>query len=232
MKYQPNSLLNGRLTLLAGFLWLLCSSASAIRAQQPLPQGEIAPNEEASSYDTLMDRSDLGNVAQTARMQLDTGLRELSQAQKLEKKAAETTDPEKREKAENKVIKAAERADQAFREALGFNANLTAAYAGLGAALRLQGKPEEALQVYALALRRSPDDLENFQGWSETLLELDMLGNATSAYTKYSQSSPERAKIMMAEIKKWLAEKQARPGELDPQDVQRLASWVEQQSQG
>jgi tetratricopeptide (TPR) repeat protein len=213
-------------------LSVLILTPTANQAQEPLPQGEIAPNEEPSSYATLMDRTDLGNIAQTARMQLDSGLRELKQAEQLRDKAAEITDPKKRQKADAKTLKAAQRADKFFREALGYNANLIEAYGGLGTALRLQGKPEEALQVHALALRRDPDDLDNFQGWTETLLELNMLGNATKAYSSYAHSNPKRAAILMNEIKRWLAEKETDPGDLDPEDVQRLALWVQQQEQG
>ena len=91
---------------------------------------------------------------------------------------------------------------------------------------------QTATRVHALALRRNPDDMKNFQGWTQALLDLNMLGNATTAYTDYSSSNPARAEILMTEIKKWLALRQSDPGDLDPADVERLATWVEQQSQG
>ena len=219
----------------AGFLLsILISMFIAIpsRGQEPLPQGDYSPNEQKSSTETLLDRTDLGNVAQAARMQYDSGVRDLSKAKKLADKASQIAEPKERAKAEKKTLAALERADKAFREAISYNANYFAAYAGLGTALLLQGKANEALQVHALALRRNPDDLENFQGWSASLMALNMLGNATTAYKDYSQSNPARAEILMAEIKEWLASKEANPGDLDPADLQRLAEWVAQQSQG
>lgn len=197
--------------------------------QEPLPEGISQPNFEPSSSDTLMDRSDLGNVAQAARMQYDSGVRDLKKGQKLQDKAETMTDPKDKAKTEENAQSAFESADKAFREALSYNASFAGAYAGLGTALRLQGKAEEALQVHALALRRLPDDLENFAGWSESLLALNMLGNAVSAYTDYAQSNPARAEILMGAMERWLAEKKADAGEIDPADIQRLAEWVEQQ---
>lgn len=199
-------------------------------AQQPLPQGQGAPNEEPSSSDTLMDRTDLGNVAQAAKMQYGSGVRELKKAEKLLRKAAETTDEKERTKAQDKAAAALESADKAFREALSYNASFVEAYSGLGTALRLQGKAEEALQVHAMALRRFPEDMENFRGWTESLMDLNLLGNATSAYSGYVQSNPARAEILLVAIEEWLAEKKTNPGEIDPADVQRLADWVSQQN--
>ena len=202
-------------------------------AQEPLPEGISLPNYEASSYDTLMERTDLGNVAQTARLQYGTGERELKKGRKLRDKAASMpADDKDKSKTEEKAMKAFEAADKAFREALSYDGNFIQAYAGLGAALRLRGRPEEALQVHAMALRKAPDDLENFTGWTEALLALDMLGNATTAYTDYVQTNPARAEIMMSAIEEWLAEKRVDPGDLDPADVERLAAWVTQQKQG
>jgi len=213
---------------------LLIPAAIAIptQAQEPLPQGISQPNFEPSSTDTLMDRTDLGNVVQAARMQYSTGVRELGKAEKLREKAASLTDPKSRSKTEEKAQNALENADKAFREALSSDDDLIEAYAGLGTALRLQNKAEEALQVHAMALRRSPEDLENFVGWAESLLALNMLGNVTGAYTDYAQSNTTRAEILMTAIENWLADRRTDPGELDPADVERLADWVALQKQG
>lgn len=51
-----------------------------------------------------------------------------------------------------------------------------------------------------------------------------MLGDATTAYSSLVQSQPERTAILMQAKKEWLTEKQADPGDLDPADVDRLAS--------
>lgn len=213
---------------------LLIPSVFAVpaQAQEALPEGISLPNYEASSYETLMERTDLGNVAQAARMQYSAGLRELKRAKKLLDKAATLTDPDDKAKTEEKAQGALEDANKAFREALSYNDGIIEAYAGLGTALRLQGKTEEALQVHAMALRRAPDDLENFSGWTQALLGLNLLGNATNAYADYAHTNPARAEILMSAIESWLADKKTDPGEIDPADVQRLADWVARQKQG
>lgn len=217
---------------LAMILLIPAALAISAQAQEPLPQGISQPNFEPSSTDTLMERTDLGNVAQAARMQYGAGMRELSKAEKLRAKAASLTDPISRSKTEEKAQNSLENADKAFREALSYDEDFIPAYAGLGTALRLQNKAEEALQVHAMALRRSPEDLENFKGWTESLLALNMLGNVTGAYTDYAESNPTRAEVLMTAIENWLADKKTDPGELDPADVQRLADWVALQKQG
>lgn len=217
---------------LALVLMIAGAFAFPARAQEALPEGISSPDYEASAYDTLMDRSDLGNIAQAARMQYSSGVRELSKAQKLHDKAATSTDPKLRAKTEQKAQSALENADKAFREALSYDDGFLEAYAGLGTALRLQGKIEESLQVHAMALRQAPEDLENFAGWTESLLAMNMLGNATTAYSDYRQTNPDRAEILMTAIERWLDEKRTDPGTVDPADVQRLADWVTQQKQG
>lgn len=220
-------------SLSALILMLVGSLATPTLGQEALPEGISLPNYEASSRDTLMERTDLGNVAQTARLQYSTGERELKKGLRFIEKAAAIDDSDQgKAKLEAKAQKAFEAADKAFREALAYDGTFIEAFAGLGTALRLRGRPEEALQVHAMALRRAPDDAENFAGWTEALLDLNMLGNATTAYTDYAESNPARAEILMTAIENWLAEKTANPGELDPADVQRLADWVEQQKQG
>jgi tetratricopeptide (TPR) repeat protein len=200
-----------------------------VRAQEALPEGISLPNYEESSYSTLMERTDMGNVAQSAKMQYSSGLRDLKKARRLQEKAAGTADPQEREKTAQKAHSALESADKAFREALSFDAGLVEAYAGLGTALRLQGNSQDALQVHAMALRRDPTDTENFRGWTDSLLALNLLGNATTAYTDYAQTNPKRAEILMDAIEEWLEDKETEPGDIDPSDVQRLAAWVAQQ---
>lgn len=217
------------LSTLALILLMSGIIAEPARAQEGLPEGISMPNYEASSRDTLMERTDMGNTAQEARMQYSSGARELNKALKLRQKAAKMTDPEARARTLERAQGALDSADKAFRETLSYDADLIEAYAGLGTVLRLQGKPQDALQVHAMALRKAPNDLENFTGWTDSLMALNMLGNATTAYTDYAQSNPQRAEILMTAIEKWLADKKTDPGDLDPGDVQRLADWVEQQ---
>jgi tetratricopeptide (TPR) repeat protein len=182
--------------------------------------------------DTGFERSDLGNVAQTARMEYAEGSRQLSEARKLRGRIAETDDPAKRAKLEKKLEETYQGAVQAFTDAIGYAPKMSEAYAGLGETYRDWGQFQQALEVHAAAVRRFPDDLENFEGWAWALMELNMLGNATSAYSSFVDSNPDRAAILMKAMEDWLQRKQKDPGDLNPEDVQKLAVWIEAQRGG
>jgi tetratricopeptide (TPR) repeat protein len=188
-----------------------------------------APNVEPGSDETLFEQSDLGNVTQAALLAYGSGDRELQSAGKLARRATETSDPEKRESILEKRTTALQRAVEHFQEAIGYNPQLLDAYTGLGTALREQGQYGESLQIHARALQADDTREEDFRGWAESLLGLDMLGDATVTYTSLLSSRPERAAILMEVMNEWLAAKQADPGDLDPADVQRLADWIAQQ---
>lgn len=178
------------------------------------------------------EQSDLGNVAQTARTKYAEGNRYLAQASKLQRRIAETEDAEKRAKLEERLEGTFQSAATSFTDAIGYAPKMAEAYASLGETLREWGKLDQSLEVCAAAVRRFPDDLENFEGWAMTLMELNLLGNATSAYSNYVDSNPDRAAILMEVMQDWLRQKQADPGDLNPADVDRLAAWIQQQEAG
>jgi len=182
-----------------------------------------------NEYDLGFDQSDLGNVAQAAGMEYAEGNRSLAQAKKLRRRIAETDDPGKRAKLEAKLDETYASAVQSFTEAIGYAPKMAEAFAGLGEAYREWGQLEKSLEIHAAAVRRFPDDLENFEGWTLTLLDSNMLGNAVNSYTQYVDTNPDRATILMEAMKDWLRQRQEDPGELDPADVQRLADWIQQQ---
>jgi tetratricopeptide (TPR) repeat protein len=191
-----------------------------------------SPGEEPSSEDTLFEQSDLGNVTQAAQFAYRGGQRELDAAAKLADKAADAPSEEKRQALLEKRTKALQQAVEKFQEAIGYQPDLLDAYTGLGAALRELGQYGDALQVHARALEADSDREEDFRGWAGSLLALDMLGDATTAYTRLATSRPDQAAILMETMKAWLAEKQADPGDLSPEDVQRLADWIAQHEAG
>lgn len=191
-----------------------------------------APNVEPGSDETLFEQSDLGNVAQAAHFAYSAGERELKTAAKLERRAAEAPDDEKRQDLLEKRTRALERAVEQFQEAVGYSPDLLDAYTGLGTALRQLGRHQDALRIHARALQADAERDADFRGWAESLLGLAMLGDATVTYTELAATDPERAAVLMDVMKAWLAEKQRDPGDLEPADVQRLADWIAQQEAG
>ena len=217
----------------AATLLLLLALAALPALGQELP-GQEAPGQEplVNEDDATLPETSLGNVVQTARSHYDSGVRMMKQAAKLAAKAAEAETPEKREKLEKKVASLREGAMEEFKEAIGYNPRMLEAYAGLGAALSEVGRPDQALGVHARALGLEPENEENFHGWAQALLDLNMLGDATQAYTSLRETRPEQAATLLTLMKSWLAEKRTDPGELEPADVERLANWIRLQEDG
>lgn len=203
-----------------------------VRAQETTEMGFEPPDTGFEPPDTesdVPDRSDLGNVAQAARGKYAEGNRNLTQAKKLQRKIGEADEADKKAKLTEKRDATFQTAVQCFTDAIGYSPKMAEAYAGLGETLREWGKLDQSLEVYAAAVRRFPEDLETFEGWAMTLMELNLLGNATTAYTSYVEANPDRAAILMEVMKDWLQRKQVDPGDLSAADVQRLADWIEQQ---
>ncbi len=208
-------------------LAVVTTGSLAAQTEEEGPEFELI-----NEWDLGFERSDLGNVAQTARAEYAEGNRNLAQARKLRGRIDETQDADKRAKLEEKLEETFQSAAGSFADAIGYAPKMAEAYAGLGETLREWGKLDKSLEVCAAAVRRFPDDLENFEGWAMTLMELNMLGNATSTYSNYVDSNPDRAAILMEVMQDWLQRKQADPGDLNPADVDRLASWIQQQEAG
>lgn len=179
-----------------------------------------------------LQQSSAGNVVQQARMAYDQGVRDLDKADKLILKAEKEASEAKAAKMLKKAEAARESAVQQFMQALQLEPEMIMAYEGLGQAFRSLGKHQEALEIQAIGLRRDPENLTIFQGWAESLLALNMLGNATQSYTSYVEAGSPRAEILMGEMKKWLEARQVDPGDVDPEHVKRMAEWMAQQGQG
>ena len=196
--------------------------------------GQEAPGQDplVNEDDATLPETSLGNVIQIARSHYDSGVRMTKQASKLATKAAEAETPEKREKLEEKAASLRAGAVEEFKEAIGYNPTLFKAYARLGATLSEDGRPDQALGVHARALQLEPEDEENFYGWAQALLDLNMLGDATRTYASLRETRPEQAATLMELMRSWLAEKRTNPGELDPADIERLANWLDLQEDG
>ena len=199
--------------------------AGQARAQD---EGRTAPNEEPSSMDTLFDRSDTGNVVQSAVMSLSAGQREIKRAAKLEGKLGDL-EGKKLESARANIAQAYRNATESFQDAIRSDPKIVEAYVGLSRALRASGKLTDALVVSSQGLKLAPEDDDLFAGWAESIVGLDMLGDATRAYSQLEGASPARAELLMQLMKDWLSRRRAEPGEVSEADVDRLADWIAEQ---
>ena len=206
---------------------LLVLSAALLPAQED-PEEPPTPAFEPSVFDTLMDRSDLGNTVQEAQSHYHSGHRHLERAMKLEEKLAEV-EGDKRETAEKNVRKAYEAAAEEYLQAIRTDPEMLVAYQELGQSYRSLDKHAEAIQVYNKALEGHPGDAECIYGRGESFLELNYLREAATTWTELVESDPERAGELMASMKRWVEAKRSDPGELRPDAVETLAAWISQQ---
>lgn len=212
------------LSVLSIYVLLAASGGALLQAQE---EGAAA---EPSTLGVLMEPTSEGNTFQATQAIYHQGVRDLKRAVKLAEKAAQTDDSEKAADLLARSEQANGSAIQLITQALQQNPKLLEGYEDLGFAYRRAGKYQEAMQIHAMGLGKDPGNLENYRGWSESVLALNMLGDATTAYARMVETGSPGAPILMDEIKEWLAAKQADPGDLDPAHVERLAQWVADQS--
>jgi tetratricopeptide (TPR) repeat protein len=210
-----------------GACWLLALGSGA-----PLLAQGTEPVEERRALSNFADPTSAGNTAQATRMLLASAMRDLEQAEALANKAATVEDEKKADKLAKQSVSANESAVEQFIQVLKKDPTIMEAYDSMGLAFRRMGRYQEALEIHGVALRRDPSSLENFRGWSEALLSLNFLGDAVTQYANYLEMGSPNAPILMEEIKKWLAAKQADPGDLEPAHVQRMTEWVAENDTG
>jgi len=211
--------------------WLAAAVVCSVFGLAPAAQAQEErqqPQDVAAAGSDMLTQSGVANAAQQALFAYGSGDRDLKKAAKLTAKLPEL-EGKKQEAAERKIAKAYENAQASFREALGLDPKMIEAYVGLGEAFRATGMYQESLQALTLGLRVDATNDVMFAGWAESLMALDRLGDATQAYAQLLETNPAWAGVLMGEIKNWLTQHQADPGNLDPADVQKMADWIAQQ---
>lgn len=204
--------------LWAAFVVLACAggSMSAVEAQNDILN------------ESVIESTSAGNTVQGAMMIYHQGMRQYNLALKSEEKIAEAETDKERSKLKKRSRKAWESAAQQLQAALS-QGDMFEAYEPLGFAYRKLGKYDEAIKVHAMALGRDPDSMENFAGWADALVGLNQLGTATEKWASWAQEGSPRAPIMMEAIERWVAQRKADPAGLNPELVDRVAQWVDQQ---
>jgi cytochrome c-type biogenesis protein CcmH/NrfG len=209
-------------------LWLFVA-VGLILAPSLYAQGGVA--EERSDQDTAFSEPDAMNVAQKARLSFGAAERQMAQARKIEEKIAQESDAKSRAKLETKREKAYSAAVEDYREGLAYEPTSTEGWAGLGTAYRWLGKYQESLLAHVEGMKTGDAESANFLGWTETLMDGMMFGNATAAYDQFAAENPERAQRMMGVMESWLAKRQQDPGDVDPANLDRLGEWIASKKQ-
>jgi tetratricopeptide (TPR) repeat protein len=151
------------------------------------------------------------------------GVRYRDEALALEEEAAgAAAGPRAAEKARKEFEKAA----RAFRSAVADDPSLYQAHTELGFALRKLGNYEESLAAYEQALALQPGYTAAIEYRAEAYLGLGRLEAVKEAYLELFRGERGHADQLMAAMKRWVEERRAAPGELQPALVEEFATWV------
>lgn len=145
---------------------------------------------------------------------LNSGLKRLEQADKLEVKNA---------KQARKEYEAALKDFQAAAAAAPDNYR---AHNGAGYSLRKLGDYPRALESYERALKLAPTSSEVIEYRAEAYLGLNRLEDAKQAYMHLFVNDRMTSHVLMKAMKSWVDAHRARPAGVDAAAVDAFAAWV------
>ncbi len=168
------------------------------------------------------------NPEDQAAAAYERGLEHRDKAWQLEAEAESSTDENEKGKLQSKAKKEYEKAIRAFRSATESNPQMHQAYSSLGYALRRTGQFEESLAAYDRALQLQPDYSEAIEYRAEAYLGLNRLDEAKDAYMQLFRADRERADELMAAMQRWVEQRRADAGGVDPSTVEAFSAWLEE----
>ncbi|RMH15916.1 MAG: tetratricopeptide repeat protein [Acidobacteria bacterium] len=160
----------------------------------------------------------------------NSGVRLREKAAKLEQKLPALPDA-KRAKTERKIAKSYEQAEAEYVRALRLDRGLYKAWSDLGYVLRRQGRYDEALEAYDMALKLEPGYAEAIEYRGEAFLGLNRLEDAKAAYMTLFASDRARADELMGAMKRWLEERRADPRGVEAAELEAFAAWLAEREQ-
>jgi tetratricopeptide (TPR) repeat protein len=164
--------------------------------------------------------------AQQARMSLSSANSSVAQAQKLEKKAGETTDAKKQEELRAKAKTSYESAIKSYRQAIEHDPRLVEAYVGLAEMMLLSGRIDLSIQTLEKALEIDPESLKALAARGRAQLETYKVEDAKATYDRIAAKSAKAAKSFLADMRSWLERQRAKLGPEMQQAVEDLDRWI------
>lgn len=204
--------------------WVLALVVSAgwvrVAVAQELPAG-------AADEATVEIPSEANNIQQ-ATMSYGAGQRALKKHAKLTEKAdaANGTD---REKLESKAREQLESAVQNFANAISLNPKLHKAYVALGDTLVMLDQNQDAVGVYSQAIELEPSDWATVLSRGRAMVAVNNIQGAVDSYQVLRNGDVSKADELLATIKGWVEDKQANPGQIPPDAIKQVESWIVQQ---
>lgn len=165
-----------------------------------------------------------------AKAAYNSGVRSVKKAQEYDAEAAKASTPEKLAKAHDKAQKAYRESLASFIEAVGAQPKMYQAWNYLGFANRHLGNYDDALSAYARALEINPNYPDAIEYRGEAYLGLNQIEEAKGAYMALFRDSRPLADELMAAMHHWADARRQDAQGLSPADVDAFAKWMDERA--
>jgi tetratricopeptide (TPR) repeat protein len=165
-----------------------------------------------------------------AKAAYNSGVRSVKKAQEYDADAAKASTPEKIAKAHEKAQKAYRESLTSFIDAVGAQPKMYQAWNYLGFANRHLGNYEDALSAYAKALEINPSYPEAIEYRGEAYLGLNQIEEAKAAYMTLFRDSRPLADELMAAMHHWADARRQDAQGLSTADVEAFAKWMDERA--
>jgi tetratricopeptide (TPR) repeat protein len=150
---------------------------------------------------------------------------------KIEATASASSEAKERAKVADKAKKEYEKALKDFKSAAAGSPQMYQAYNGMGFAYRKTGDYAKALEMYDRALTLKPGFPDAIEYRGEAYLGLNRIDDAKQAYLEILAADRKQADTLMAAMQKWIEQKKATSGGVDPAVVSGLETWLKERAE-
>jgi tetratricopeptide (TPR) repeat protein len=165
-----------------------------------------------------------------AKSAYNAGVKNVKRAQEYDADAAKASTPEKIAKAHEKAQKAYRESLASFIDAVGFQPKMYQAWNYLGFTNRHLGNYEDALSSYAKALEINPNYPEAIEYRGEAYLGLNQVEDAKGAYMALFRDSRPLADELMVAMHRWADARRQDAQGLSSADVEAFAKWMDERA--
>jgi tetratricopeptide (TPR) repeat protein len=170
------------------------------------------------------------NPDDAAKSAYNSGVKSIKKAQEYDADAAKASTPEKIAKAHEKAQKAYRESLASFIEAVGAQPKMYQAWNYLGFANRHLGNYDDALSSYAKALEINPNYPEAIEYRGEAYLGLNQVEEAKGAYMALFRDSRPLADELMVAMHRWADARRQDAQGLSTADVEAFAKWMDERA--
>jgi tetratricopeptide (TPR) repeat protein len=170
------------------------------------------------------------NPDDAAKSAYNSGVRSVKKAQEYDADTAKASTPEKVAKAHEKAQKAYRESLTSFIDAVGAQPKMYQAWNYLGFANRHLGNYGDALSAYAKALEINPNYPEAIEYRGEAYLGLNQIEDAKGAYMALFRDSRPLADELMVAMHHWADARRQDAQGLSSTDVEAFAKWMDERA--